>query len=60
MRTVAFLFAFVALPFLVSADPQADYWKLLNSRDYPNALTALQAWDKAEPDSPEVLVGYIN
>jgi tetratricopeptide (TPR) repeat protein len=60
VKATTLLVVFLTVPILVFATPQNDFWKFLNAGDYPNALQALQAWDRTEPNSPEVVVGYIN
>ena len=60
MRTKALFLMFLALPVFLGAEPQSDFWKFLKSEDYTNAFEALQAWEKQEPNSPEVVVGYID
>ena len=44
----------------VFADFQSDFSKKLSAKDFAGAVAALKSWQLAEPDSPEVIVGFVN
>lgn len=42
------------------ADPQGDFNEKLSKGDYEGSLKVLKAWEKKEPNDPDMYVGYIN
>jgi len=42
------------------ADPQGDFYTSLKGKNFVGALETLKSWEQVEPNSPEVVVGYVN
>jgi len=60
MKRSIVLVALVAIGFVAFADNKADYEALLSQGRYEELLTHLTAWEREEPENPEMFIGWFN